>query len=225
LLWMPISQLFCDVGRAWVGDLAMGHPEGRQHRHQWWRLRQQRQQAPIAISPGPVWALGRAWQQLPLAEGAALAEALARLLCKAQHAKPLLRLAETSQDASPHPRGSVEAACGYTLVNNLLVCMGLLSTQPDSRPAPPLTAAGAAAACGLLQTCCKLVQRTAQLRSQGTSPTELLFAASWSEAGSLLGSVLGSAVSIGTQWLLTDQNKVLHTSTAMAAAPRRWVGV
>ena len=226
LLWTPIMQLFCDVGRACVGDVAMGHPEERQHRHQWWRRRrQQRQQAPIAISPEAIWALGRAWQQLPLAKGAALAEALARLLCKAQHAKPLLRLAERSQGASPHPRGSVEAACGYTLVNNLLVCMSLWCTQPDSRPAPPLTAAGAAAACGLLQTCCKLVQRTAQLRSQGTPPAELLFAASWSEAGSLLGSVLGSAVSIGAQWLFTDQSKVLHTSAAMAAAPRRWVGV
>ena len=179
--------------------------------------------------------LGRAWQQLPLQETAPLAEAIVRLLCRVQHVKPLLRLgAGAEPDAlaflhlssdggnSSTCSSSPEALAAGSLATWLLECMQIWQLETRAGTASPPTAAGGAATCALLQSCCKLVQHAAQLRSQGALQA-LLFAPTWNEAGALLGQMLGSGVSIGAQWLLTDQSKLLHTSAAMAAAPRRWV--
>ena len=193
-------------------------------------------QSRVAEAAGAWRVLGRAWQQLSLQETAPLAEAIVRLLCKVQHVKPLLRLSaapepdalaflhSSSDGGSSSTRSSSpEGLAAGSLATWLLECMQIWQLELWAGTASPPTAAGGAATCALLQSCCKLVQHAAQLQSQGALQA-LLFAPTWNEVGGLLGQLLGSGVSIGAHWLLTDQPKILHTLAAMAAAPRRWVG-
>jgi hypothetical protein len=184
--------------------------------------------------------LGRAWEELPLQEGAPLAEALARLLCKAQHLRLLLQRefkAEEQATASLQ-QGSGSSATGSgsssssrlgaygagELMDWLLGCFELWRPGPESMPGQALTAAGGAAACSLLQTCCKLVQHGAQQQQQQQTQEDppMLFVASWGEAGAQLAKLLTGAALIGTAWGPADQpNQIRHTMAAMASAPRR----
>ena len=219
MLWGAIRMLAYDVSRAAFVMKPLEQPE-----QQWLP----EEADPLDAAAAAV--LGRAWKQLPLKEVAPLAEALARLLCQAQHVKPLLRLAAKRQAAALAPPlqpsgggGGVEAAVAQLLSGWLLAGMNLCCPSPGDGITRP-TAPGAAAACALLQSCCKLVQHAARLQSQGAPPGALLFAASWSEAGLLLGQLLGASAVIGADWLLNHKHKVMHLAAVMAGVPRRWAG-